>query len=131
MEITTYRQLTVWQRAMELVKAVYLLTKSLPDSEKFGITSQLQRAAISIPANIAEGWGRSHRGEYLHHLSFARGSLMEIETLLIVTKELELLPKESIKGTWDLSQEVGKMLTALIASLQNGKRTNSGFTPIP
>ena len=88
MVITTYRQLDVWQRAIQLVETVYLLTRQFPADERYGLTSQLQRAAVSVPANIAEGWGRSHRGDYPRHLSIARGSLMEVETLLIIAEKL-------------------------------------------
>lgn len=120
-KITTYRQLEVWQRAIELVEAIYLLTKLLPADERYGLISQTQRASVSIPANIAEGWGRSSRKEYLHHLSWAKGSLMELETLLIVAARLGFVSKEQGRHAWELSQEVGKMLTALMASLRSGK----------
>lgn len=119
--IVTYRQLDVWQRAMELVEAVYGMTKLLPSEERYGLTSQVQRAAVSVPANIAEGWGRNSRKEYMHHLSRAKGSLMELETLLIVVMRLGFVSKEQGRRAWELSQEVGKMLTALMASLRNGK----------
>jgi len=121
MQIKTYRDLEVWQVAMDLVEVVYRLTKTFPSDEKFGLTSQLRRAAVSIPSNIAEGWGRTHIKEYLHHLSIAKGSLMEVETQLTIAVRLAYLERESAREAWDLAQSVGKMLTKLIQSLQNPK----------
>jgi four helix bundle protein len=120
MVITTYRQLDVWQIAIELVETAYILTREFPADERFGLTSQLQRAAVSIPLNIAEGWGRSHRGDYLHHLSIARGSLMEVETCLIIAVRVGMTDKESARKVWELAQRVGQMLTATISSMQSG-----------
>lgn len=113
-----YRGLTVWQRGVEVVEAVYQLCKMMPHSERFGLVSQMQRAAVSIPANIAEGYGRSHRGDYLRHLSIARGSLMELETHLTITVRLDLLNRGDVVPVWQLCQEVGKMLTQMIRQLQ-------------
>ena len=118
MAIRTYRSLDVWQRAIELVESVYLLTAKFPSTEKFGLTSQIQRAAVSIAANIAEGYGRSHRGDYLHHLSISRGSLMEVETHLTLAARLKLVSRQDVIVAWKLSQQVGQMLTKLIASLR-------------
>ena len=118
MGITSYRELEVWQRSIALVEAVYILGKRFPPDERFGLTSQLQRAAVSIPANIAEGWGRSHRGDYLHHLSIARGSLMEAETHVTIALRLHYVTEDDTRLIHALSQEVGKMLAALIASLR-------------
>ena len=80
MKIQSYRDLTVWQKAMELVVGCYKFVSNLPKNETYGLISQTQRAAVSIPANIAEGHGRDHLGDYLRHLSIANGSLMELET---------------------------------------------------
>ena len=80
--ITGYRDLVVWQEAMDLVVATYRIAARLPRGEQYGLVNQMQRAAVSVPANIAEGHGRSGCREYLHHLSVARGSLMELETHL-------------------------------------------------
>src|SRR5690242_3428082 len=79
--IKHHRQLIVWQRSMELLKQSYAIARCLPAEERFGMASQLRRAAVSVPANIAEGHSRVHRGDYVHHLSIARGSLAEVETL--------------------------------------------------
>lgn len=123
MPIRTYRQLDVWKRAIELVEAIYRLAADFPTEEKYGLRSQLQRAARSIPANIAERYGRLHRGEYLRHLSIARGSLMEVETYLTLVARLKLASRSAVMPCWDLSQQVGQMRTKLIASLQPEART--------
>ena len=117
-KLKSYRELDVWERAIELVEKIYILSREFPAEEKFGLTSQIQRAAISIPANIAEGYGRSHRGDYLHHLSIARGSLMEVETHLTIAVRLNFIAREKAIPIWELSQNVGKMLSKLINSLK-------------
>ncbi|MBZ5502136.1 MAG: four helix bundle protein [Acidobacteriia bacterium] len=89
--IKSYRDLLVWQKAMDLVVASYGIAKKLPAQEMYGLVTQIQRAAASIPANIAEGHGRKHRGDYLHHLSIARGSLLELETHLLIAGRLGYL----------------------------------------
>ncbi len=119
MPLKTYRDLDVWQRAVDLVEAVYVLTRGFPDTERFGLASQMQRAAVSVPANIAEGYGRSHRGDYLHQLSIARGSLMELETHLTIAVRLKLVTRDQAVGVWDLAQQVGQMLNKLIRSLKD------------
>jgi four helix bundle protein len=117
MALQSYRDLVAWQKAMDLVAEVYLLTKALPKDELYGLTSQMRRAAVSIPANIAEGYGRLHRKEYINHLSIARGSLMELETQVELTVRLKYLEREQIRTAWTLAQEVGKLLNSLIRSL--------------
>ena len=99
MTIQTYRDLTVWQKSMDLVAEIYRLTKLFPQEELFGLTSQIRRAAVSVPANIAEGYGRIHRKEYLHHLSIARGSLMEVETHLQIAVRLTFLERDQVRLT--------------------------------
>ena len=113
----TYRDLEVWQVGMDLMVEVYRLTKTLPKEELYALSSQLKRASLSIPSNIAEGWGRKHRKEYLHHLSFAYGSLMEVETQLIACNRLEYLTKDQIRVAWQLCSRVGQMLNKLRQSL--------------
>ena len=103
---------------MDLVEGVYVLSQRLPSQERFGLTSQLQRSASSIPANIAEGYGRIHRGDYVHHLSLARGSLMELETHLTIAVRLKFVSRDDALPVWNQSQNVGRMLTSLIRSLQ-------------
>ncbi len=118
MDGESYRGLEVWQVAMDLVEEVYRLTPRLPEAEKYGLISQLRRAVTSIPANIAEGYGRTHRGDYLRHLSIARGSLMEIETHLMIAVRLKQLERDAAIPTWQLTQRVGQMLTKLIQALK-------------
>lgn len=89
MALASYRELSVWQRSMDLTVAVYDVAKALPADERYGLGSQLKRAAVSVPANIAEGYGRTHRGGYLRHLSIARGSLSEVETLLAIAVRVD------------------------------------------
>jgi len=100
------------------VESIYLLTRQFPAEEKFGLTSQVRRAAVSIPANIAEGYGRLHRGDYLHHLSIAKGSLAELETHLVLAVRLNFVSEEQATASWQLSHEVSKMLSKLIVSLR-------------
>lgn len=118
MTLQSYRDLTAWQKSMELVVEIYRLSKIFPKDELFGLTSQIRRAATSVPANIAEGYGRIHRKEYLNHLSIARGSLLETETHLQIAVRLEYLTRDQVTIAWGLSQEVGRMLLALIRSLR-------------
>jgi four helix bundle protein len=116
--LSSYRELKVWQRSMELVEEVYRLAQSWPDRERFGLISQAQRAAVSIPANISEGYGRIHRGEYVHHLSISNGSLCELETLMLISQRLGYGEPKGIDRAWEMCQEIGKMLYALITSLK-------------
>jgi len=120
----SYQDLDVWKVSMSLVEAVYALTGLLPKAEVFGLSAQLRHAAVSIPSNIAEGHGRSHRAEYLHHLSFAKGSLKEVETQLLLAVRLGFVTRDQTAGAWELSQRVGRMLTRLVQSLrqENEKR---------
>lgn len=131
MALKSYRDLQVWQKAIELVESVYKLTRTFPAEERFGLASQLQRAAVSIPANIAEGYGRSHLGDYLHHLSIGRGSLAELETHLVIAVRLKILSREDTVDAWNLSQRVGQMLTKLIQSLQSSQPKPSACKTLP
>ncbi|MFH1086932.1 MAG: four helix bundle protein [Chloroflexota bacterium] len=118
MAIQTYRDLTVWQRSMDLVELVYRLSKRLPAEAQFGLVSQMRRAAVSLPANIAEGYGRTHRGDYLHHLSMARGSLTELETHLLIAQRLGYLAEPEMAPAWALAQEAGRLLNGLMRALR-------------
>ena len=115
--VTRYRDLLVWQKAMALVSAVYKLTHAFPDSERFGLTSQVQRAAVSIPSNIAEGQGRLATKEFRQFLGVARGSLKELETQLLISIDLGYTSQEQAGACLDLADEVGRMLNALIKVL--------------
>jgi four helix bundle protein len=116
--IASYRDLKVWQKGMDLVVASYRLTEQLPRSEVYGLVSQIRRAALSIPSNIAEGHGRSHTREYLHHLSFAKGSLMELETQLIAANRLQFIDESATSGLLSATSEIGRMLSGLSRRLK-------------
>ncbi len=111
-----YRGLEAWQKGVDLVEEVYRITQSLPKDEQFGLCGQMRRSVVSIPANIAEGYGRIHSGDYLRYLSIARGSLMELETHLIIAVRLKLVPRDGAKELWKHTQDVGKLLSGLIRS---------------
>jgi four helix bundle protein len=121
MTVSSYRDLRVWQKATDLVVASYELTKQFPPSELYGVISQIHRAAVSIPANIAEGHGREHLGDYLHHLSIVNGSLMELETHFLLAGRLGYLKAEPMNKLLDQTAEVGRMLAGLIRSLKNSR----------
>ena len=129
--IRSYRDLKVWERSIELAVASHALAKTLPRSEEFGLRSQIRRSAASIPANIAEGHGRVHRGDYVHHLSIARGSLAELETHVILGQRLALLSSSDVSSLLELADEVSRMLYALINALRAGKREGAGEAPLP
>ncbi|MBQ20270.1 MAG: four helix bundle protein [Flavobacteriales bacterium] len=116
-EIKSYKDLLVWEKGILIVKQTYKLTNLLPDNEKFGLTSQLRRAAVSIPSNIAEGYGRDYTRNYSQFLKIARGSLMELETQLIICRELEYLTEENTKEIDLLIIEEIKMLNSLIKKM--------------
>ena len=103
---------------MDLAETVWKLSDGFPPQERFGMTSQLRRAATSVPANIAEGAGRSGTGEFLQFLGIASGSLAETETFLLLAERLKLLPPERSKAALDQAEAVGRMLTALKRSLR-------------
>ena len=112
---------------MALVKEVYKLTRRMPPSERFGLVSQMQRAAVSIPANIAEGDGRDDTLEFLKHLSIAQGSLAELETYFILTIDLEFVSKDELANADALAGSVGRLLNGLQRSLRNKIQ---GFIPL-
>jgi four helix bundle protein len=112
-----YRDLQAWQVAMDLVVETYRLGERLPAREHYGLTAQSRRAAVSIPANIAEGNGRVHRREYTHHLSIARGSLNELETLFAVAERLHYIDAVELTQFAELCDFTGRLLTRLRRSL--------------
>ncbi len=117
MALKNYRELKVWQTSMDLVLEIYQLSKSFPDDERYGLTNQIRRAVVLVPANIAEGYGRSSTGAYRNHLSIATGSLMEVETELIIGGKLEYVSREQAEKAWDLIRQTSKMLFTLSKSL--------------
>jgi len=116
--IKTFKDLLVWQQAMDLVETIYLLTKTFPKEEMYGLTSQIRRAAVSIPANIAEGNGRQSRNEYIRFLSIANGSLKELETHILIAERLNFLTKEKSEQLQNQVQSVGRLLLLLRKSLR-------------
>src|SRR5687768_5936990 len=120
--IAHYRDLIVWQRAIELLVEIYRLTPRLPRDERFGITSQLHRAAVSVSANIAEGNGRRHRAEYAHHVSIARGSALEVESLLLAAIRLGMLDEDQAATSPSHLNEISRMLNALYRALTGAAR---------
>jgi len=119
MAYKTYRDLLVWQKAMELVVQIYEATRQFPSEEKFGLVSQMRRAAVSIPSNISEGHGRQGEKEFKNFLWIANGSLMELETQLIISEKLGMINSENSKSLQDIMHEVGRMLTGLRKSLNH------------
>jgi four helix bundle protein len=113
----SFRDLVVWQRALQLTVAIYKLTKSFPREELYGLTTQIRRAAVSIPSNIAEGQGRGTAGEFKQFLCIARGSNFELQTHLEIARALELGNSQAIVEAETLSHEVGKMLYGMLAPL--------------
>jgi len=118
MKIKSYRDLKVWQVGMEIAAMVYGLTEKFPKQEAYGLTSQVQRAAVSIPSNIAEGHARDSTKEYLRALSIARGSLAELETQLLLSESLGYLTNVDLESVLSKAAEIGKMLNALQQSLK-------------
>ena len=114
-----YKDLIVWQKAMELVKETYILVKKLPKEETYALSDQMRRAAISIPSNIAEGYGRKSKTEYSRFLDIARGSLFELETQIHIGIMLNFFEEKDAERAFLLSSEVGKILNSLIAKLGN------------
>ena len=115
--IQSYKDLLIWQKGMALVKSIYLLCEQLPKEEVFGLQSQMKRAVISIPSNIAEGYGRNYTQNYVQLLRIARGSLLELETQLIISKELKLVGNKLYQKVQGLITEENKMLNAFIKSI--------------
>jgi four helix bundle protein len=114
--ITNYKDLLIWQRSMDLVETIYRITASLPATEQFGIIAQMRRAVTSVPSNIAEGYGRQATGEYRHHLLFSRGSLLELETQLLVCQRLGYIDRKDDSVLQEIA-EIAKMLGSLISKL--------------
>ena len=117
MTISSFRDLRVWQMGMDLVSIVYDLTQTFPAQEKYGLASQMQRAAVSIPSNIAEGHTRQHRKEYINHLSITQASLAELDTQLEIAVRLKYLSAQETIRAQELLDSLGKQLRALRSAL--------------
>lgn len=122
--IYSYRDLDVWKRVIDWVEQIYLISKAFPPDEKFGLTSQLRRAAVSVPSNIAEGSARTGTGEFLQFLSFSSGSLAEADTQLIVANRLGMLTNSQLTDLLTQTEIISKMLNSLKRSLKS-KRDNA------
>ena len=118
--ITTHKELVVWQMSMDLAVDVYCITKNFPKSEEFGLTSQLRRAVVSIPSNIAEGYGRGSRNELRHFLEVSSGSASELETQLLICQRVGLEKSDVIDELCDRVKKILKMLSSLISRCKEG-----------
>jgi len=118
--INSYRDLRVWQDAMTLAESCYRSTGNFPRNEQFGLTAQIRRAAASVPANIAEGHGRENTGSFVQHLRVSQGSLKELETHLLLAEQVGILVAIDARKMLGHCESLGKMLRALIRSLQDG-----------
>lgn len=123
--IRNYRDLLVWQKSMDLSAVVYRLIESLPKQEDYGLKAQIRRAVVSIPANIAEGHGRDHLGDYLRHLSIAKGSLAELETHLHLCVRLNYLGDQLIAEPLRSADEISRMLNGLSSSLRKNLKPDT------
>jgi four helix bundle protein len=117
MAVRHYQELIVWQKAMDLVMEVYGLTEGFPEKERYGLTNQIRRAAVSIPSNIAEGQGRNTTREFLRYLSVARGSLQELETQVMIAHRLHYLPECEMADILKQTSQVSRLLRGLSRSL--------------
>lgn len=115
--VRSYRDLVVWQKSMDLVVAVYQLTRQFPKEELYALTNQIRRAAVSIPSNVAEGQARQSTAEFRSFLSIARGSLAEVETQLLIALRLGYLRQDQLDWVMPLHDEVSKMIPSLMKSL--------------
>jgi four helix bundle protein len=118
MSVSDHRQLVVWQKGIQLSLETYRISRRFPREETYGLTSQIRRAAVSVPANIAEGNGRIHRAEYAHFVSIARGSLREVDTLMEIALGLGYVNEKELANIRELLDHVGRMLTRLLKRLE-------------
>ena len=115
----SFRELIVWQKAIQMTKQVYRISQGMPDSERFGLTSQMRRAATSVPSNITEGYGRGTTRDYVRFLWNANGSVCELETQLLIAKELRLGEEPALSRVLENLAECARVLAGLIRSLEN------------
>ena len=117
--IQSFKDLLVWQKALTLSVLCYQLTKAFPKDEMYGMTAQIRRASVSVPANIAEGHGREHTRSFIQFLRIAQGSLKELETHLMLAEQVNLAPAAALAQAFAMTDEIGRMLRALIRALQD------------
>lgn len=115
--IKSFRELVIWQRSIEFTEEIYKITRILPREETYGLISQLRRAAVSIPSNIAEGYSRASRNDYLNFLSMAMGSLAEVQTQLLICERIGYISNETLLPAMGLADEIGKMGHTIIRKL--------------
>ena len=115
----TYKDLSVWQKSMSLAHRIYEITAHYPENERFGLVSQMRRCAVSIPSNIAEGYGRETEREHSHFLFISLGSSNELETQLILSYDFQYIEEHIYKDIMNLNSEVNKMLSSLIYKLRH------------
>ena len=119
--MSDFRNLEIWKRGIELTKEIYEITKGFPKSEKFGLSSQIQRAMVSVPSNIAEGASRQYKKEFIHFLYQARGSLCEVITQLEIAHLIGYINEETKSAISNRMEELLKMLNSMIKSLRTAK----------
>ncbi|MEN6450421.1 MAG: four helix bundle protein [Thermoguttaceae bacterium] len=117
MPVKDYRELIVWQKAMDLVESIYRVTKPFPKEEVYGLTSQIRRASVSIPSNIAEGNGRNTTRDYVHFLSMAYGSVKEVETQVLIAERLCYIDSGQCHGLVQTTNEIARLISGLVNSL--------------
>ncbi|MFA6134632.1 MAG: four helix bundle protein [Phycisphaerae bacterium] len=122
--LTDYRDLVAWQKSMALVKWIYQASDLFPPRERFGLCSQVRRAAVSVPSNIAEGFGRNTRADYLRFLDMAVGSINEVETQLLISHQLNYIDEARIQEGLSQTREIQRILKGLIKSLQGNGKVN-------
>ena len=121
-EIQSYRDLLVWQKSMALVTAIYAVTEKYPSSEQYGLTNQTRRSAVSVPSNIAEGYGRNSTSDYIRFLRIAGGSLYELQSQLEIARNLKFISPDDFTRLFDKSEEIAKMLIVLIKKIEFSKK---------
>jgi four helix bundle protein len=127
--VQNYRDLIAWQKAMDIAEAVFAATKSFPDGQKYVLTSQMQRSAVSIPSNIAEGRSRHSRNDFIYHLNVARGSLAELETQIILSRRLKFMKEDETKSLLEQCNEVTRVLFGLRDSLNGSHGVSEPDAP--
>lgn len=117
--MSTFRDLKIWQKSMKFVTAIYKETEAFPEIEKYGLVSQIRRSSISIPSNIAEGYGRNSQGDFNRFLNISMGSLFEVQTQLQIAQNLDYLDDSKWNSLYELSREIERMLSSFIQSIES------------
>ncbi|WP_199915413.1 MULTISPECIES: four helix bundle protein [Aquimarina] len=126
--MSTFRNLKIWQKAITLVTKIYQETKGFPQEEIYGLTSQIKRASISIPSNIAEGYGREGKNDYLKFLNIAMSSLFELQTQLEIGKNLNFISENNFIAIYEDTRELERMLSSFIKTIKTSKQTTNSAT---